>query len=130
MDRHQLGTTTPTKNNIDTMAKMDSGDDSNKEGQIADIGQKAAAAAASAKSQLNRSSSYTPGPMLTCLSSCILFIVLIQLVDCRHHDLNNVINTAPTWALHNALHMHSTSLPICHNFAEIAVVVGVVSSCV
>lgn len=128
MDRHQLGTTTPTKNNIDTMAKMDSGDDSNKEGQIAGIGQKAAAA--SAKSQLNRSS-YTPGPMLTCLSSCILFIVLIQLVDCRHHDLNNVINTAPTWALHNALHMHSTSLPICHNFAEIAVVVGVVvSSCV
>lgn len=123
-----MGTTTPNKNNIDIVTKMDSGDDSNKEGQIADIGQKAAAA--SAKSQLNRSSSYTPGPMLTCLSSCILFIVLIQLVDCRHHDLNNVINTAPTWALHNALHMHSTSLPICHNFAEIAVVVGVVSSCV
>lgn len=26
--------------------------------------------------------------------SCILFVVLIQLVDCRHHDLKNVITSS------------------------------------
>lgn len=38
-------------------------------------------------------SSFKVGQMLTCFS-CVLFIVLAQLVDCRHHDLKNVINCA------------------------------------
>lgn len=34
-------------------------------------------------------STYNIGQMLTC-AVYVLFIVLIQIVDCRHHDLNNV----------------------------------------
>lgn len=87
---HQLGTT--SNENIDiNMAKIEFGND--KAQPISDTVQTEAGTSAKSRSNGNFSgtSSYKVGQMLTCFS-CILFIVLLQVVDCRHHDLNNVIN--------------------------------------
>ena len=73
----------------------------------------AATASSSKKNSgaITSSSFHKVGHVLTCLS-CVLFILLIQLVDCRHHDLNNVIKPLVFHIMHPLHLSHALSVAI------------------
>lgn len=96
MDRH-LGM---TPNEIDKMAKIECVGENRHIQELDTI-----ETAVPTKRRLANTSSggYKLGQSLTCFA-CILFVVLIQLVDCRHHDQKNVISSLILTIEHISLH--------------------------
>lgn len=77
--------------NLDKMAKQGCEDDST---QLLGSAQTAHAKRTfTSKTSTTSYNSYKIG-----CYSCILFVVLIQLVDCRHHDLKNVITSSTPYS--------------------------------